>query len=141
MALPQQKFREAVFCVIFSQDFSSTSEDEVTSLVMEQLAMSKKNVREASFRAALVLEKKEELDQLLEKHVIDYSIDRISCSEKNILRLATYELLFDNEIPQVVAIAEGIRLGRKFGTPEGASFINGVLDALYKDYPSKRCNS
>lgn len=132
MSLPQAKFREAVFYAVFSQDFSQNSDEEVVPMMMEQLAMSKKNVREALQRAMLVLEKKEEIDACIQKYVPDYDLSRISYIERNVLRLATYELLFDNAIPEVVAISEGIRLCRKFSTAEGANFINGVLDAIYK---------
>ena len=132
MSLPQKKFREAVFYAVFSQDFSQSSDEEAVPMMMELLAMSKKNVRESIQRAALVLEKKAVIDECIQKYVPDYDLDRISYIERNILRLATYELLFDNEIPEVVAISEGIRLCRKFSTPEGANFINGVLDAIYK---------
>lgn len=134
MSLPQKKFREAVFYVIFSQDFSRNSDgEEAVPMMMEHLAMSRKNVRDAIQRASLVLEKQEVIDECIQKHVSDYDLNRIAYIERNILRLATYELLFDNDIPEVVAISEGIRLCRKFSTPEGANFINGVLDAIYKN--------
>lgn len=132
MVLPKSKFREAVFYAVFSWDFSPTSEAESVPMLMEHLAMSKKNVREARSRALLIIEKKELIDELIQKYITDYDLHKISYVERNILRLATYELLFDNEVPEVVAISEGMRLCRKFSTPESASFINGILDAVYK---------
>ncbi|MEI8300989.1 MAG: transcription antitermination factor NusB [Chlamydiota bacterium] len=137
MSLPQTKLREAVFYVIFSQDFLGETQDkesvDTIAMIMEILEMSRSNVRLAWERAELILEKKDEIDAILKDYVVSYGMDRISCVERNVLRLSTYELLFDKEIPEVVAIAEGMRLGRKFGVIQGANFINGVLDALYKN--------
>ncbi len=137
MSLPQTKLREAVFYVIFSQDFLGESQDKETAdtiaMIMEILEMSRTNVRIAWERAELILEKRDEIDAILKDYITSYGIDRVSCIERNVLRLSAYELLFDKEIPEVVAIAEGMRLGRKFGVIQGANFINGVLDALYKN--------
>src|SRR5690606_29501809 len=58
--------------------------------------------------------------------------ERIPRVERNILRLAVFELLHDPSVPPTVAIAEAIRLTRKFATPEAATFINAVLDAIFK---------
>jgi N utilization substance protein B len=136
MTLPQKKLREAVFYAVFSFDYDESVDCEsLVPLLMEQLEMSKKNVKNAIYKASLVMEKLSIIDAKLKEHVEGYSLERVSRAERNILRLATYEILFDNDLPEVVAIAEGIRLGRKFSTPEGANFINGVLDSLFKAQP------
>ena len=54
-----------------------------------------------------------------------------------LLRLSTYELLFNAEVPHNVVINEAIEIGKRFGTEETASFINGVLDQISKQTPSK----
>lgn len=136
MSIPQKKLREAVFYAVFCFDYDKDLDTEVlVPLIMEQLEMSKKNARDAIYKASLVMEKLSAIDAKLKEHVEGYSLERVSCAERNILRLATYEILFDNDLPEVIAIAEGIRLGRKFSTPEGANFINGVLDGLFKAEP------
>lgn len=136
MTLPQKKFREAVFLAVFCFDYDQTMDrDTLVPFLMEQLEMSKKNVKEAIYKATLVLENLPAIDGKLQEHVEGYTLERVSCAERSILRLATYEILFDNDLPEVVAIAEGIRLGRKFSTPEGANFINGVLDGVLKAQP------
>jgi transcription antitermination protein NusB len=57
-----------------------------------------------------------------------------------VLRLALYEMLHDDQIPPKVAIAEAIRLSRKFSTPESSSFINAILDAIYKSSQGEQAN-
>ena len=63
-----------------------------------------------------------------------YEFERIQTVERNILRLAVFEIFFDNgTVPPKVALAEAMRLARKFSTYESTSFINAILDAIYKD--------
>ncbi|MBX9744017.1 MAG: transcription antitermination protein NusB, partial [Chlamydiales bacterium] len=64
-------------------------------------------------------------------HSPDYVFERISRTERSILRLGTFELLFDPSIPPKVAIAEAIRICRKFGSPQSAQFVNAVLDSVF----------
>lgn len=73
MSIPQKKLREAVFYALFSKDFYSDLEwEEIVPIIMEQLEMSKKNVKDAVFRATLVHEKKELIDEILKKQVQSY---------------------------------------------------------------------
>ncbi|MCH9630638.1 MAG: Transcription antitermination protein NusB [Chlamydiia bacterium] len=130
MTLPLKKLREATLVALFSSKFADPTTD-LLPLVMEQLKLSKKNALAALERSFLVQEKVEELDILIDKYALDYEVERISSVEKAILRLAVFELLFDDDVPEKVAIAEAVRLARKFSTPESGGFVNGVLDGIY----------
>ena len=132
MPIPQQKFREIVFQFLYSQDIGEGSEEEMTSLFMKELSVTKKAVQEAISRARKILEMLPKIDEHIKKTSVSYRFERIQTVERNILRLGVYELLFDDAIPPKVAIAEAIRLSRKFGTPESTSFVNALLDAIYK---------
>jgi N utilization substance protein B len=132
MAFQQQKFRELVFQLLYSFDVGHPSEEETTILLMKELLVTKKFVKNGIERVAKIREKQKKIDELISGVSVSYQFDRIQSVERNILRLGVFELLFDDEIPAKVAIAEGIRLARKFGTPESASFVNAILDALYK---------
>ncbi len=132
MALSQQKFREIVFQLLYSQEIIRPDETLMLELMMAELAVSKKNVRLAQERAEKIKLLLPEIDSLISSVSTSYDFDRIQVVTKNILRLAVFELLFDDQIPHKVAIAEAIRLSRKFNTPESASFVNALLDHLYK---------
>lgn len=132
MPIPQQKFREIVFQLIYSGDFAGSTDEEMTSFMMQQFAVTKKVVREAIERQKLVEAKRDDLDLQIKNASVAYDFDRITRIERNILRLSLYELLFDQTIPPKVVIAEGIRLARKFASPEGANFVNAILDSIYK---------
>ncbi len=131
MALPQQKLREIVFQLLYSHDLAQAEDEDMIAMMMPQLEVTKKNILEALKRRKEVQEKFQELDQLIAQTSDSYEFERIPSIERNILRLGAFELLFSS-IPHKVAIAEAIRLTRKFATPEAAAFVNAILDKLYQ---------
>lgn len=132
MAIPQQKFRELVFQMLYSHDTGQGDDRDIQSLLMKELEVTRKVIFTAQDRIEQIKSKQAEIDKLISKASRSYNFDRIPSVERNILRLGAYELLYDDEIPPKVAIAEAIRLTRKFSTPESANFINALLDHLYK---------
>ena len=132
MALPLHKFREIVFQLLYSQTIGTPDETLMIDLIMGELAVSKKNVRLAQEKVHLIQENLPEIDRLISSVSTSYDFERIQTVTKNILRLGIFELFYDELIPPKVAIAEAIRLSRKFNTPESASFVNALLDHLYK---------
>lgn len=100
---------------------------------MGELKTTRREILEALNKVKNILLSKEALDEQIAKYSTGYSLDRISRVEKAILQLGIYEMSFEKKVPNVVAIAEGIRLCRKFGTPESAQFINAILDAVNKE--------
>lgn len=132
MALPPQKFREIVFQILYCQDMGHAQEKDIIELIMHELAVTKKNVLLGQERVKDILTHKNEVDEVIGRTALSYDFERIQSVERNILRLSCFEILFDTAIPPVVAIAEGVRLAKKFGTPESASFVNAILDAIYK---------
>jgi N utilization substance protein B len=127
-----QKFREAVFQLLYSYDLGEAQEEAMVRLIMEELAITKKIALQAQERASKVRAKLSEIDKLIAETSISYEFERIQSVERNVIRLGLYELLFDDEIPPKVAISEALRLARKFGTKEAAFFVNAILDVHYK---------
>lgn len=80
-----------------------------------------------------VLSRLSDLDRMIETRSDHWKIHRMSRLDRNILRLAAYELMDLPEIPFKVTIDEAIELGKKFGTSESGAFINGILDHLSRD--------
>lgn len=132
MAVPAQKFREIVFQLLYSFDIGQSTQENMTELLSNELAVTKNTVREANERALKIQSKLEEIDALIAKTSTEYAFERIQTVERNILRIGTYELLFDPSIPPKVVIAEAMRISKKFSTKESANFINAILDAIYK---------
>ena len=89
-----------------------------------------------AFASALVTgtkRRQEEIDRLIAQYAEHWDLDRMAVVDRNILRLAVYELLEQSKIPPKVAINEAIEISKKFGTRESSRFINGILDRVYKE--------
>ena len=130
MPLSPQKFREIVFQLIYSDDFGADA--GVIEMLMAQLAVTKRIMREACALKDKIIEKKAEIDAMISAHSESYDFERIPRVERNVIRLGAYELLFSKDVPPKVVIAEAIRLCRKFATPEAATFVNAILDSIFK---------
>ncbi len=76
-------------------------------------------------------------DELLARHARHWELSRLALVDRNILRLAVYELL-EGKTPPKVAISEALRLGQEFSSAESPRFINGVLDAVLKELENKK---
>jgi N utilization substance protein B len=84
-----------------------------------------------------VQEHLQEIDRLIEKYSENWRLDRISLIDRNILRMAIFELLYCEEIPPKVTLNEAIDLGKRFGTDDSGSFINGILDRIQNEFVRK----
>lgn len=82
-----------------------------------------------------IIDKKETIDQVIEKAAPDWPINKISIIDRNVLRIGLYELLFGDrkEVPPKVAINEAIELAKSFGGENSSRFINGVLGGVYRE--------
>ena len=78
-----------------------------------------------------------ELDRLIEKYSENWRLDRINIIDRNILRMALFELLYCEEIPPKVTINEAIDLGKRYGSEDSGSFINGILDRIQNEVVRK----
>ncbi|MBI5586472.1 MAG: transcription antitermination factor NusB, partial [Deltaproteobacteria bacterium] len=83
-----------------------------------------------------VWERKEELDLLLKRHSENWRLDRMSPVDRNILRLAAFEMQYCADVPPKAALNEAIDLGKRFGSEESGAFINGILDSLFIEIQS-----
>ncbi|MBG85314.1 MAG: transcription antitermination factor NusB [Verrucomicrobiales bacterium] len=80
-----------------------------------------------------VLEKRPEVDESIAKYAQNWSLNRMAGVDRNVLRLAVYELLFREDIPPVVTINEAVDIAKRFSTDESGKFVNGILDRLKQD--------
>ncbi len=77
-----------------------------------------------------VMANREAIDAKIEEQSTNWSITRMTRVDLNILRIASYELLFRNDVPKSVVMNEAIEIAKKFGTEESPAFINGILDEI-----------
>ena len=126
----RRKARELAIQALFYIDMSQNDSKEAVKLFCENFVTSKKNL---SFFFRLVngvVKAMPEIDLVVERFSSNWKISRMAVVDKNIIRIAVYEMLFCSDIPLKVSINEAIDIGKKFGTEESGAFINGILDSI-----------
>ena len=85
------------------------------------------------------LEHREEIDRLIREQAEHWRLERMPVVDRNILRLAVYEFLYETEVPKLVVLDEAIELAKRFGSEQSSRFVNGLLDGLLKrhDFPGR----
>ena len=117
---------QALFQIEMNQDDST----EAVELFCKHFGVSK-NVRPFFFRLVEgVRECQDEIDALIERFSENWKISRMSRVDRNVIRVAVYELLYCDDIPPKVSINEAIDIGKRFGTEDSGAFINGILDGV-----------
>jgi len=76
---------------------------------------------------------RQEIDRLIEQYSENWRLDRMNIIDRNILRLAAFELLYCKDIPPKVTLNEAIDLGKRYGTDDSGGFINGILDRIQNE--------
>ena len=113
------------------EDVLQRNLDEPASENLSGLPSADDKVRDYGSALVLgVLANRGNLDRLIEECAPSWPLDQMSSIDKNILRLAIFEILFDNSVPLKAAINEAVELGKRFGSDSSSRFINGVLGTV-----------
>lgn len=112
--------------------------DEIVKEVLQKTKLNEKNLEFLDKLISKIKEHKRKIDRTIKKHLINWELDRLSYIDRAILRIATCELLYFDDIPPKVSIDEAIELAKEFSDEDARRFVNGVLDAIYKDLNIKK---
>ena len=128
----RSELREHIFKMIFGIEFSNTENlEEQLALYVDQLeGVSEKNQEYMLEKAKAIVANVEEIDRLINEHTTGWKTSRMNKVDLSILRLAVYEMKWDEDVPLKVAINEAVELAKRFSGDEGPAFINGVLGKL-----------
>lgn len=128
----RKRSREVAMELIFQMIVSKEESNETLQSFVENTEedMTKIDIEYINSIVNGVHDKKEILDQNIEKYLVNWKLNRISKVNLAILRLSAYEILYLEDIPNNVAINEAIELTRKYSEESSVSFINGVLDKV-----------
>lgn len=126
--------RKHIFSMLFTTEFhEENAVDEQANLYFDQLSSMTEDEREyMEKKLKLIIEMKEDIDNKINEISEGWPVNRIGKVELAILRLAIYEILYDDTIPNNVAVNEAIELAKVFGSDSSPAFINGVLAHLLK---------
>ena len=131
-ALKRREAREIVMGLLFESEFRS---DENYVEIFARSAEEREIPQDEYVKKAYdtIFEKREEIDNCIGAHAHGWRTDRMSKLSRSILRLAVYEMLYEEEIPYSVSINEAVELAKKFDDDKARPFINGILNAVKND--------
>ena len=129
----RRKMRELALQFLYQIEINREDlESEITLFWAERFA--EPGVREqATMLIRGTYENIREIDSLLAGYTKNWVLDRMAAVDRNILRLATYEMLMSRSAPPIVVINEAIDIAKKYSTPDSGAFVNGILDRIRKE--------
>ena len=127
--MKRRELREHIFEILFRVEFMSESDmEEQLELFFEDLAEARpSDVDYIKNKYLAVREKMPMIDILIDEKSTGWKTGRMGKVELTILRLAVYEMLFDEDVPVTVAINEAVEISKKFGGDDTPAFVNGIL--------------
>lgn len=128
--MSRRELREQIFKFIFRVEFNEREdmpEQEQFFFEDDELKIKSDDAKHISEKSGRILEKLDEIDAMINKQAKGWTTQRMGKVDLTILRLAVYEIVFDEDVPTGVAINEAVELAKRFGQEESSGFINGVL--------------
>ena len=136
----RRKARECALQMLFAADVAATRPDELAHTFWSELSDDEMDEQAREFATALAvgtLAHVDEVDERIRSRAEHWRIDRMATVDRNVLRLAVYEFLYE-PTPRTVTINEALEVARRFSTFEATQFINGILDAIKRDLDQER---
>jgi len=129
----RSKARKRALDILFQSDVRG--DDLAVTLAAEAKRAANEPAREASWLYAReivdgVIDNRDEIDEQIITHARDWKLERMPAVDRAILRLAAWELMFNDEVPAAVAIDEAVELAKEFSTDDSGSFVHGVLGRI-----------
>jgi transcription antitermination protein NusB len=127
--------REQIFKILFRAEFNDVSEmprQEEMYFDSGDMEFTEKDRQYITAKVNRILEKCPEIDEMLAAKMRGWTLERVGRVELAILRLGVYEILWDKDVPEGVAISEAVELAKKFGAENSGTFVNGVLAVFAK---------
>ncbi|BAQ35002.1 transcription antitermination factor NusB [Dehalococcoides sp. THU3] len=132
MTTSRRKAREIVLQALYEQDLAGHNAEDVLIRLLTETPQTEENT-EFIFRLTnAVVKHKELLDENIRQFASAWPVEQLSYIDRNVLRLAIFEIIHENDVPVKVAINEAVELAKSFGGNSSARFINGVLSSVSK---------
>ena len=125
------KARENAFLLLFQSSFDGADISDILSANAEVGEIETDEFCEKLISG--VVDNKDEIDAVMEKHLKNWKKERISKTALTVLRMAIYEMCFCDDVDDAVAISQGVELMKKYDDEKGASFVNGILGSVSRD--------
>jgi transcription antitermination protein NusB len=126
----RRRGRELALQILYQQEMSGAGSEAIFA-AFDDLRDAPDQARDFAITLVRgVAERRAEIDQALESQADNWRLERMAVVDRNVLRLALYELLFEKDTPPAVVIDEAIEIAKRFGSERSGQFINGVLDGV-----------
>ena len=133
-ATTRRKSRELALQMLFQLDMGRQQLDQVRLTFWSERKDLDEAVRDfADSLFGIAAERREEIDQIIERNAEHWKLDRMAAVDRNLLRAGVAEFLGFPKTPRPVIINEALEIARRFSTPESVQFINGVLDSVARE--------
>jgi len=129
----RRKSREYALQMLFQWDITHDAIEQIKGTFWDAQDEPEETRHFAEVLASGAISHVEKIDALIQRHAENWRLDRMAVVDRNILRLATYEFLYDAETPKTIVINEAIEVARRFSAQESPQFINGILDSIRKE--------
>jgi N utilization substance protein B len=126
----RRKAREAAVQMLYQLDLCGLEAAQVTQLYWQHLGVAAERDEFADQLVVGCAKVQEQLDAKIRSVSKHWRLERMARVDRNIIRLATYELMYQNDIPRRVTLNEAVELAKRFGNEESPAFVNGVLDRI-----------
>lgn len=140
----RRKARECALQMLFQYDIARPEVNELVKTYWEEISditqTGQHGLEIMEFASQIVcgtIDHLEEIDDRISKRTEHWRISRMAVVDRNLLRMAVYEFLYEPETPKTVIINEALEIARRFSTYEATQFINGILDGIKRDLESR----
>ena len=134
--------------ILFANSFSSNSFGELSDNFFKnndtdlgETVFTDEQIAYASKLFKSTLKNEEYVDGMIEKKLVNWEMSRLAAMDRMILRMAISEMLFIDDIPPKVSIAEAVEIAKDFSSEDSSSFVNGIMDAVYNEEVDSKKNS
>ena len=126
----RRRARAIALQALYETDSTRHEMETVLSRLLAEGGLSEENNTSVRELVSQVVQNKAEIDRNIQRFVTAWPIEQIAVIDRNILRLAIFEILFDNKVSVKIAINEAVELAKKFGSDNSPKFVNGVLGSV-----------
>ncbi len=128
----RRKARECSLQILFQLEFNNSQPQAAITQFWEKRRVSGEVREFSSWLVNGILSHRQKIDEIIQSVSENWRLKRMALVDRNILRIATFELLFEENVPPAVIINEAIEIAKKYSSPEAATFVNGILDGVRK---------
>jgi N utilization substance protein B len=128
----RRKARESTLQILFQLEFDDSVPEKVIDSFWRNRKTSKEIAEYTQFLVTGIISHRERIDHLIQSVSSNWRLDRMAIVDRNVLRIAVFELLYEESIAPAIVINEAIEVAKKYSSDEAGTFVNGILDAARK---------